>query len=61
MRRSGRGLCLGLKTAFHSEIHRETIKKAQVHAAKWLWAYTNDRPNMRVGGITPAQKLKMAA
>ena len=23
--------------------------------------YNNDRPNMGIGGITPAQKLKMAA
>jgi putative transposase len=26
-----------------------------------LWTYNNDRPNMGIGGITPAQKLKMAA
>jgi hypothetical protein len=30
-------------------------------AAQWLWTYNNDRPNMGIGGITPAQKLKMAA
>ncbi len=28
---------------------------------KWLWTYNSDRPNMRIGGITPAQKLKSAA
>ena len=27
----------------------------------WLWSYNNDCPNMGIGGITPAQKLKMAA
>ncbi|TJZ78213.1 transposase, partial [Paracoccus hibiscisoli] len=27
----------------------------------WLWTYNNERPNMGIGGITPAQKLKMAA
>jgi putative transposase len=30
-------------------------------ATQWLWTYNNDRPNMGIGGITPAQKLKMAA
>jgi hypothetical protein len=25
-----------------------------------LWTYNNDRPNMGIGGITPAMKLKMA-
>ena len=39
----------------------ETIEEAQDHATQWLWTYTNDRPNMGIGGITPAQKLKMAA
>lgn len=28
---------------------------------KWLWTYINDRPNMIIGGITPAMKLKIAA
>ncbi len=36
-------------------------RKAQDHATQWLWTYNNDRPNMSSGGITPAQKLKMAA
>ena len=32
-----------------------------IQATKWLWTYNNDRPNMAIGGITPAMKLKMAA
>jgi putative transposase len=43
---------------FHS------IQEAQDHATQWLWTYNNDRPNMGIGGITPAMKLnqyKMAA
>ncbi|KAB2725363.1 transposase, partial [Brucella anthropi] len=28
---------------------------------QWLWTYNNERPNMGIGGVTPAQKLKMAA
>jgi putative transposase len=32
-----------------------SIEEVQAHATNWLWAY-----NMRIGGITPAQKLRMA-
>jgi putative transposase len=39
----------------------ESIEEAQGFATKWLWTYSNDRPNMGIKGITPAQKLKMAA
>jgi putative transposase len=39
----------------------ESIKEAQEFSTKWLWTYNNDRPNMAIKGITPAQKLKMAA
>ncbi|MFT7370209.1 MAG: putative transposase [Alteromonas macleodii] len=36
---------------FHS------IQKVQDHATKWQWTYNNDRPNIGIGGITPAIKL----
>ena len=39
----------------------ETIEEAQEQATEWLWTYNNDRPNMGIGGITPAMKLKLAA
>lgn len=39
----------------------ETIAEAQRIATDWLWTYNNERPNMGIGGITPAQKLKIAA
>ena len=39
----------------------ETIQEVQDHATRWLWTYNNERPNMGIGGITPVQKLKMAA
>lgn len=39
----------------------ETIEEAQEQATKWLWTYNNDRPNMAIGGITPAMKLEQAA
>jgi transposase InsO family protein len=39
----------------------KSIEEAQEFATQWLWAYNNERPNMGIGGITPAQKLKTAA
>ena len=39
----------------------ETIKEVQQVATEWLWTYNNERPNMGIGGLTPAMKLKMAA
>ena len=38
-----------------------SIEEAQDHATQWLWTYNNERPNMGIGGMTPAQKLKRAA
>jgi putative transposase len=38
-----------------------SIEEAQDYATQWLWTYNNDRPNMGIGGMTPAQKLKLAA
>ena len=35
------------------------VGEAQDFATEWLWTYNNDRPNMGIGGITPAMKLKM--
>jgi len=42
-------------------IHLSANGKALDFATQWLGTYNNDRPNMGIGGITPAQKLKMAA
>ena len=39
----------------------ETIEEAQDQATEWLWTYNNERPNMGIGGITPAMKLKTTA
>lgn len=38
-----------------------SIEHAQETATQWLWRYNADRPNMALGGITPYQKLAMAA
>jgi putative transposase len=39
----------------------DSIRQVQDAATRWLWTYNNDRPNMALGGITPMQKLAMAA
>lgn len=39
----------------------ESLEEMQEFATAWLWAYNNERPNMGIGGITPAMKLKRAA
>ena len=38
-----------------------TIEEVKEHATNWLWSYNNERPNMGIGGSTPAMKLKLAA
>jgi len=39
----------------------DSIDEVQDFATSWLWTYNNDRPNMGIGGITPIQKLNLAA
>ena len=39
----------------------DSVDHAQQTATDWLWRYNNERPNMANGGITPIQKLKLAA
>ncbi len=39
----------------------ESIEEAQEFATQWLWTYNNERTDMGIGGIMPAQKLKIAA
>ncbi len=37
------------------------IEQVQDIATRWLWTYNHERPNMALGGITPMQKLALAA
>lgn len=39
----------------------ESIAEIQEFATRWLWSYNHERPNMALGGITPKQKLALAA
>jgi len=38
-----------------------TLDEVQDFATRWLWEYNHERPNMALGGITPKQKLALAA
>ncbi|MGQ9427659.1 IS3 family transposase [Gilvimarinus sp. F26214L] len=38
-----------------------SISEVQDHATRWLWTYNHERPNTAIGGITPKQKVAMAA
>lgn len=37
------------------------LEEVQMYATQWMWKYNHDRPNMALGGITPKQRLAMAA
>ena len=39
----------------------DNIAEVQNYATQWLWTYNHERPNMALGGITPMQKLALAA
>jgi hypothetical protein len=39
----------------------ETLDEIQEFATRWLWTCNHDRPNIALGGITPKQKLALAA
>jgi len=39
----------------------KSIHEVQDFATRWLWIYNHERPNMALGGITPKQKLALAA
>jgi putative transposase len=33
----------------------------QHFATEWMWQYKHERPNMRLGGVKPKQRLMAAA
>lgn len=39
----------------------DTLGEVQEYATSWLWTYNHERPNTAIGGITPKQKLALAA
>ncbi len=38
-----------------------SMAEVQGYATRWFWIYHHERPNMALGGITPKQKLALAA
>lgn len=44
-----------------SQYYWETLDEVQLYATQWMWKYNHDRPNMALGGLTPKQRLAMAA
>jgi len=44
-----------------SQYHWESLDEVQLHATQWMWNYNHDRPHMALGGMTPKQRLAMAA
>jgi putative transposase len=39
----------------------DDLAEVQDFATRWMWSYNHERPNMVLGGITPKQRLAMAA
>ncbi|WP_323018506.1 IS3 family transposase [Castellaniella sp.] len=44
-----------------SQYHWEDLDQVQRAATEWMWSYNHERQNMALGGITPKQRLAMAA
>lgn len=38
-----------------------SLDQVQLFATQWVYDYNHHRPNMALGGITPKQRLAMAA
>lgn len=50
-----------VRYAWLARILFDSIEQVQDKATRWLWTYNHERPNMALGGITPMQKLALAA
>ncbi len=44
-----------------SQYHWQDLDEVRLYATQWMWRYNHERPNMALGGITPIQRLAMAA
>ena len=44
-----------------SHYHWRNLDEVRDYATQWMWQYNHERPNMALGGITPKQRLAMAA
>jgi transposase InsO family protein len=50
-----------VRYAWLAGIPFDSIEQVQDAATRWPWTYNHERPNMALGGITPMQKLALAA
>lgn len=44
-----------------SQYYWSDLDEVRKFAMQWMWRYNHERPNMDLGGITPKQRLAMAA
>jgi putative transposase len=44
-----------------SQHYWQSIDEVQMFATQWMYKFNHQRPNMALGGITPKQRLVMAA
>ena len=44
-----------------SQYYWSDLAEVQDFAARWMWSYNHDRPNMALGGFTPKHRVAMAA
>ena len=44
-----------------SQYYWENLEEVRLFATNWMYDYNHNRPNMALGGITPKQRLAMAA
>ena len=44
-----------------SQYHWQDLDEVRLNATQWMWRYNHECPNMALGGITPIQRLAMAA
>jgi putative transposase len=44
-----------------SQYYWANLDEVQLFATQWMYDYNHERPNMALGGITPKQRLAMAA
>lgn len=53
----------GKIVAYHlcQQIPLRNLDEVRDYATQWMWRYNHERPNMGLGGISPKQRLAMAA
>jgi putative transposase len=44
-----------------SQYRWRNLDEVRDYATQWMWRYNHECPNMALGGITPKQRLAMAA